>query len=150
MNTGNFRNGGSNDRGRFNDRGGSANRFNDGGNRMQRGGFNDRRANTNMDRAGRGNSNGGMRDYVEPWAHTGGNGSPMIGSGAGPLNTFGLGNNSNGNGSLGGNMNLTNSGPNQNNNGGGQGFASNLDIDKTSTQVTIPKDVSIHFNNQHI
>lgn len=143
MNTGNFRNGGSNDRGRFNDRGANANRFNDGGNRMQRGGFNDRRANGNMDRGGRGNANGGMRDYVDPWAHSGGNGSPMMGSGAGPLNSFGMGNNSNGNGSLGGNMNLGNSGPNQNNNGGGQGFASNLDIDKTSTQVTIPKDVSL-------
>lgn len=146
MNTGNFRNGGSNDRGRFNDRGGNANRFNDGGNRMQRGGFNDRRANGSMDRGGRGNSNGGMRDYVDPWAHSGGNGAPMMGSGAGPLNSFGMGNNANGNGSLGGNMNLGNA--NQNNNGGGQGFASNLDIDKTSTQVTIPKDVSVNFGNQ--
>lgn len=116
---------------------------------MQRGGFNDRRTNSgSMDRGGRGNSNGGMRDYVDPWAHSGGNGSPMMGSGAGPLNSFGMGNNSNGNGSLGGNMSLGNAGPNQNNNGGGQGFASNLDIDKTSTQVTIPKDVSVNFEYQ--
>lgn len=86
-----------------------------------------------MDRRGGGTAgNGGMRDYVDPWAHNGNNGnSPMMGGG-GPLNSFG--NN---------NMNLsslTNAGPNGQNNGGN--FGSNMDVDKTSTQVTIPKDVS--------
>lgn len=92
-----------------------------------------------MDRRG-GNGNGGMRDYVDPWAHNGNNGSsPMMG-GNGPLTNFGaMGNGNNGMG----NMNLgNNSGPNNQNNGGGGGFGNSMDIDKTSTQVTIPKDVS--------
>lgn len=121
---------------RFSDRGGS------------RGGFNDRRGGGNMDRGGRGGGGGGgngagMRDYVDPWAHNGnGNGSsPMMG-GSGPLNNFSLGNgNTNGLNSI----NMGNSAPNNNgNNGGGGGFGGSnaMDMDKTSTQVTIPKDVS--------
>lgn len=97
-----------------------------------------------MDRAGRGagnnnaNGNGGMRDYVDPWAHNGNNNgsSPLMGGG--PLNNFGMGN---GNGNSMGSLNLGNSGPNNQNNSGGFG-GSNMDMDKTSTQVTIPKDVS--------
>lgn len=171
MNTGNFRNGnGSNNGGggRFggSDRGlflkilninpilisnfylpaapGGGNRFNDRGGSNNRGGFNDRRGNGNMDRRG-GNGNGGMRDYVDPWAHNGNNGnSPMMGGGngnGGPLSNFaGMGNGNNGIGSLGSLGN--NAGPNNQNNGGGGGFGNNMDIDKTSTQVTIPKDVS--------
>lgn len=110
---------------RFSDRGGS------------RGGFNDRRGNGNMDRRG-GGGNGGMRDYVDPWAHNGSSGnSPMMG-GSGPLNNFSLGN---GNNNGMGNMSLVNNAaPNNGNNGGGFG-GSNMEIDKTSTQVTIPKDV---------
>lgn len=78
-----------------------------------------------------------MRDYVDPWAHNGNNGnSPMMG---GALSNFGMGNNGNNNGL--GNLNLgNNAGPNNGNNGGG--FGNNMDMDKTSTQVTIPKDVS--------
>ena len=89
-----------------------------------------------MDRRGN-TGNGGMRDYVDPWAHNGNNGnSPMMG-GNGPLTNFGgMGNGNNGMG----NMNLgNNSGPNNQNNGGG--FGNNMDTEKTSTQVTIPKDV---------
>lgn len=115
--------------------GSGGNRFNDRG--ANRGGFNERRGNNNMDRRS-GNGNG-MRDYVDPWAHNGNNGnSPMMGGGNGPLTSFGsMGNGNNGMG----NMNLgNNSGPNNQNNGGG--FGNNMDIDKTSTQVTIPKDVS--------
>lgn len=162
MNTGNFRNGGAgngsggarfggNERGLFivnytfrdifhslrNSLAGSGgSRFSDRGG--SRGGFNDRRGNGNgMDR--RGGGNGGMRDYVDPWAHNGSSGnSPMMG-GSGPLNNFSLGN---GNGNGMSNMSLnSNAGPNNGNNGGGFG-GSNMDIDKTSTQVTIPKDVS--------
>lgn len=117
---------------RFNDRGGN------------RGGFNDRRGNGNgnMDRRGGGNAGGGgMRDYVDPWAHNGNNGSsPMMG-GSGPLNNFALGN---GNNNVMGTMTSlagSNVGPNNGNNGGG--FGNSMDnMDKTSTQVTIPKDVS--------
>lgn len=101
-----------------------------------------------MDRRGAGNGggNGGMRDYVDPWAHNGNNGnSPMMG-GSGPLNNFGLGNGSNnslGNLSLGSNTGGGGGGgPNNGNNGGGFGN----DMDKTSTQVTIPKDVSLRWN----
>lgn len=97
-----------------------------------------------MDRRG-GNGNGGMRDYVDPWAHNGNNGnSPMMGGGGGnggPLSNFGgMGNGNNGIGSLG--SLGSNVGPNNQNNGGGGGFGNNMDADKTSTQVTIPKDVS--------
>lgn len=94
-----------------------------------------------MDRRG-GGGNGGMRDYVDPWAHNGSSGnSPMMG-GSGPLNNFSLGN---GNNNGMGNMSLVNNaGPNNSNNGGGFG-GSNMEIDKTSTQVTIPKDVSINL-----
>jgi hypothetical protein len=85
-----------------------------------------------MDRRGGAAGNGGMRDYVDPWAHNGNNGnSPMMGSG-GPLNSFGSSNMSI--------ASLANAGPNGQNNGGN--FGSNMDVDKTSTQVTIPKDVS--------
>lgn len=123
---------GSGNRG-FNDRGGN------------RGGFNDRRGGGNMDRRGGGAGNGGMRDYVDPWAHNGNSGSsPLMGTGGngGPLSNFTLGNNVMGNMNMGGN---NNGGPNSNNGGGnnGGGFANNnMDMDKTSTQVTIPKDVS--------
>ncbi|CRK96421.1 CLUMA_CG009837, isoform A [Clunio marinus] len=146
MNSGSFRNGGNNSGGaggRFgNDRGGGGGRFNDrGGNRG--GGFNDRRGNGNMDRRG-GGGNVGMRDYVDPWAHNGNNGnSPMMGGGGGGggvLNNFTLGNGSN-NGMNSMNMGNT-SGPNNGNNGGGFGGGNNMDMDKTSTQVTIPKDLA--------
>jgi len=61
-----------------------------------------------------------MRDYVDPWAH---NGNNQIGG----LNSFGLGNG--------------------NNSGNNSGFGNSMDMDgKSSTQVTIPKDVWIHFN----
>jgi hypothetical protein len=88
-----------------------------------------------MDHRGGAAGNGGMRDYVDPWAHNGNNGnSPMMGGGGGggPLNTFG--NN---------NMNMSSlaNAPNGQNNGGN--FGNNMDVDKTSTQVTIPKDVSL-------
>lgn len=98
-----------------------------------------------MDRRGGGAGNGGMRDYVDPWAHNGNSGSsPLMGTGGngGPLSNFTLGNNVMGNMNMGGN---NNGGPNSNNGGGsnGGGFANNnMDMDKTSTQVTIPKDVS--------
>lgn len=91
-----------------------------------------------MDRRGSGNGNGGMRDYVDPWAHNGNNGSSPL-MGGGPINSFGM-NNGNNN-SMGSLNNLGNTGPNNQNNGGGFG-GSNMDMDKTSTQVTIPKDVS--------
>lgn len=88
-----------------------------------------------------------MRDFVDPWAHNNNNGgSPMMGgNNGGSLASFGsmgsMGNNGNNNSmtslSLG-----NNTGPNNGNNGGGGGFGSNMDMDKTSTQVTIPKDVS--------
>jgi len=148
MNTGGFRNGSNGGGGRFgNDRessAGSGNRgFNDrGGNR---GGFNDRRGG-NMDRRGGGTGNGGMRDYVDPWAHNGNSGSsPLMGTGGngGPLSNFTLGSNVMGNMNMGGS---NNGGPNNNNGGGnngGGGFANNsMDMDKTSTQVTIPKDLA--------
>lgn len=100
-----------------------------------------------MDRRGGnggGNGNGGMRDYVDPWAHNGNNGSSPL-MGGGPLNSFGMGNgNGNGMASLG---NLGNTGPNNQNNGGGFGGNNGgMDMDKTSTQVTIPKDVSWKFD----
>lgn len=166
MNTGNFRNGsGGNTAGRFgNDRGlftkfthrsrisisnsaaGSGN-GGGGGNRgfSERGGnrsFSDRggrgggNGNGNMDRRSGGNATGnngggGMRDYVDPWAHNGNNNgsSPMMGG----MNNF-----------ASNNMNmasLTTVNPSGQNNGGNN-FGNSMDVDKTSTQVTIPKDVS--------
>lgn len=98
----------------------------------------DRRGGGNGGGGGGGAGNGGMRDYVDPWAHNGNNGSsPMMG-GSGPLNNFNLGNvNNNG---MGNTLMGQTTGPNNGNNGGG--FGSSMDMDKTSTQVTIPKDVS--------
>ena len=62
-----------------------------------------------------------MRDYVDPWAHNMNmNGNNQIGG----INNFG-------NGNLGSNS------------GNNSGFGNNVDMDgKSSTQVTIPKDVS--------
>lgn len=109
-----------------------------GGGGGSRGGFDRRGGGSNMDRSNRQSTGaGGMRDYVDPWAHNmnGGNSGPMANSfGAPPLNNFTLGN-----GSMGqmGNMN---SNANNQNNGNGV-FTGDMD-GKTSTQVTIPKDVS--------
>lgn len=105
---------------RFNDRGGS-----------RGGGFG------GNDRRGNGNGNGMERRAggVDPWAHNGNNGgSPLMGGG-GSLSTFGMGSNNNLT-----TMNLTNNGgPNSQD----SGFGSTMDMNKQSTQVTIPKDVSL-------
>lgn len=128
--------------GRFNDRGG---RFND----RRNGAGNSAGGNGNMDRANRNVNNNNMRgEYVDPWAHNGSN-SQMI------PNAFG--GNNNGNMSSLGMTSLMSSPTNQNGNmfsGGGGGSNNNMEMDgKTTTQVTIPKDVRnffIHMFVEHI
>jgi heterogeneous nuclear ribonucleoprotein K len=147
--------GGGGNRGSFgNDRrggGGGGDRFDDrrgsGGNRGNFG--NDRRGGGGgggMDRGGRG---GPMnRDYVDPWAHNM-NGNNQMGGGpmGGGMGNFGgMGNGMGGN-NMGGNLGMGNNmgGGNSNNGNGnsGGGNFGNLDMDgKTSTQVTIPKDLA--------
>lgn len=82
-----------------------------------------------------------MRDYVDPWAHNGANNSGQMG---GPMGgNFGMGNG--GLNSIGGLNSLGSLGNNSNNQNNG-GFGNNMDMDgKTSTQVTIPKDVSFTY-----
>lgn len=87
----------------------------------------------------RGRGTGGMRDYVDPWAHNmnGGNNNQMGGGNFGGMGNGNMStlNSLNGIGGLG-----NNSGPG-NQNSGAFGV-NNMDMDgKTSTQVTIPKDV---------
>lgn len=126
--------------GRFNDRSGRFNdRRNGAGNNGGLGG------NGNMDRANRNATSNNMRDYVDPWAHNGSN-SQMVGS------AFG-GNNGN-MGSLG-MTSLMSSPTNQNGNmfTGNNNNNNNLEMDgKTTTQVTIPKDVrnSLHLSSSSI
>ena len=87
-----------------------------------------------MDRANRNATSNNMRDYVDPWAHNGSN-SQMVG------NAFG-GNNGNMAGL--GMTSLMSSPTNQNGNmfAGNNNNNNNMEMDgKTTTQVTIPKDV---------
>ncbi|XP_070507261.1 heterogeneous nuclear ribonucleoprotein K-like isoform X2 [Chironomus tepperi] len=101
---------------------GMSSNFRDGNGRFERGGRLNDRGRFNNDRRGggnRGNGNNTMRDYVDPWA-VNMNGNNQMGG----MNNFGNGN-----------MGST-SGNNSN-------FGNNVDMDgKSSTQVTIPKDLA--------
>lgn len=88
-----------------------------------------------MDRANRNinTNNNNMRDYVDPWAHNGSN-NQMVG------NAFA----GNGNMSSLGMTSLMSSPTNQNGNMFSGNNNNNMEMDgKTTTQVTIPKDVRI-------
>jgi len=139
MNT-NFRNGSAGTRfgAAGGERGGMRGGERFGADRATRGGFDRPAGRGGLDRAG---ATRGGRDFVDPWAHNmnGTNSVPPMGGG--PMGTsFG----NNGMGNMGGNGNgmasLNNMGMNNN----ATTFGTNsMDMDgKTSTQVTIPKDVS--------
>ena len=96
-----------------------------------------------MDRANRNATSNNMRDYVDPWAHNGSN-SQMVG------NAFG---GNNGNMASLGMTSLMSSPTNQNGNmfAGNNNNNNNMEMDgKTTTQVTIPKDVRIILILEHL
>lgn len=87
------------------------------------------------------NNNNHMRDYVDPWAHNGSNN--QMGGGGNAFN-----NNNNNNGSMNGGVSLNmtslmSSATGQNGNMF-NGVGGDMD-GKTTTQVTIPKDVRIQL-----
>lgn len=65
----------------------------------------------------------GTRDFIDPWAHNGSNSNNQIGS------------------NFGGSFNDSNSFMSNNNGANGNGSTTEME-NKSSTQVTIPKDVS--------